>query len=56
VGEPPEVVAALRSDYYAARAREYVREWLHSDPAPTAEHRRELAALLADGGTDATAA
>lgn len=53
-GEPAEVVKALRRDYYAARAADYLREWLASDPAPTPEHRRELAALLAgDEGDDA---
>jgi hypothetical protein len=53
VGEPPEIIKQLRRDYYASRARDYVREWLASEPAPTAEHRRELAALLAEGGADA---
>ena len=52
---PPEVVEALRSDYYAARARDYIREWLTSDPAPTAAHRAEVASLLLDGAADAAA-
>jgi hypothetical protein len=55
-GEPPEVIISLRADYYAARAREYVRDWLASDPAPTSEHRRELADLLVGGEADGTAA
>jgi hypothetical protein len=54
-GEPPEVVEALRRDYYAARARDYIREWISSDPAPTPAQRRELATLLAGGGVDAAA-
>jgi len=52
-GEPPEVIEALRRDYYASRARDYIREWITSDPAPTAAQRCELASLLADGEADA---
>jgi hypothetical protein len=55
MGESPGVIDALRRDYYAARACDYIREWLHSDPAPTPEHRAELAALLMDGAADAAA-
>jgi hypothetical protein len=51
-GAPPETVASLRRDYYAARAHDYLRDWLASDPSPTAEHRAELAALLAGGDAD----
>ena len=54
-GEPEDVIEALRRDYYAARCRDYLREWLASDPAPTPDQRRELAALLA-GEADADAA
>ena len=49
-GEPPETIAALRRDYYASRARDYLRDWLASDPAPTPAQRRELADLLVEGG------
>jgi hypothetical protein len=52
-GAPPETLESLRRDYRASRAAERLREWLASEPAPTAEQRRELAALLADGGADA---
>lgn len=55
LGEPAEVITSLRRDYYASRARDYLREWLASDPAPTPEQRRELASLLVGGGTDADA-
>ncbi len=49
-GEPPETIAALRRDYYASRARDYLRDWIASDPAPTPAQRRELADLLVEGG------
>lgn len=49
-GAPAEAIESLRRDYYAARAAEYVREWLQSDPVPTTEQRAELAALLVQGG------
>lgn len=55
LGEAAEVIEDLRRDYYASRARDYLREWLQSDPAPTAERRAELAALLLDGVADASA-
>ena len=49
-GEPDEIVIELRRRYYAARARDYLRDWITSDPAPTADQRRELAELLVGGG------
>jgi hypothetical protein len=49
-GESPETIQALRRDYYASRARDYLRDWLAGDPAPTPAQRRELADLLAKGG------
>ena len=49
-GDPPETLEALRRDYYAARAHDYVRDWIASDPAPTSAQRRELADLLVKGG------
>jgi len=49
-GEPDEIVIELRRRYYAARARDYLRDWITSDPAPTAAQRRELAELLVGGG------
>jgi hypothetical protein len=52
-GEPADVITDLRRDYYASRARDYIREWITSDPAPTAAQRCELASLLADGEADA---
>jgi hypothetical protein len=55
-GEPPEIVDGHRRDYYAARARDYLREWLASDPAPTPGQRRELAELLLDEGGASVAA
>lgn len=55
-GEPPQVIEQLRGSYYAARAHAYVRDWLAGDPAPTAEQRREVAALLVGGEADGTAA
>jgi hypothetical protein len=51
----PEVIEALRADYYASRARDYVRDWLTSDPAPTAAHRAQVASLLLAGSADAAA-
>jgi hypothetical protein len=56
IGEAAEVVTELPRDYYAARAYQTVRGWLSSDPAPTPEHRREVAALLAGGEADGTPA
>jgi hypothetical protein len=35
-GESPEIITELRRAYYASRARDYLREWLASDPAPDA--------------------
>lgn len=55
MGVQPEVIEAMRADYYAARAHDYLRDWLASDPRPTTAHRAELAALLLDGGADAAA-
>ena len=55
MGEPPEVIDDLRRDYYASRARDYVREWLQSDPSPTDDQRQELAALVLQGGASAAA-
>jgi hypothetical protein len=52
-GAPPERITELQRDYYASRARDYLREYLASDPAPTPEQRRELAELLVGGGADA---
>ena len=49
-GESPETLESLRREYYAARAHDYVRDWISSDPAPTPAQRRELAALLVRGG------
>lgn len=55
-GEPDATITRLRQDYYAARVHADLREWLSSDPAPTSEHRKELAALLlGEGVTGATA-
>lgn len=54
-GEPADVITDLRRDYYAARARDYIREWITSDPAPTPAQRRELAALLQGGDADVAA-
>jgi hypothetical protein len=34
-GESPETLESLRRDYYASRARAYLRDWLAGDPAPT---------------------
>ena len=49
-GEPPETLTELRRDYYPARAAQYVRDWISSDPSPTPAQRRELADLLVKGG------
>jgi hypothetical protein len=49
-GESPEIIQRLRRDYYAARAHDYLRDWLAGDPAPTPAQRRELADLLVKGG------
>jgi hypothetical protein len=56
LGASPEVLQSLRADYYAARARDYLREYLAGDPAPRPEHRRELAVMLAGGEANGTAA
>jgi hypothetical protein len=53
--EPPEVIAELRRSYHAAKIRDVLLSWMASDPAPTSAQRAELAALLLDGGADATA-
>jgi hypothetical protein len=55
-GASAEALDSLRRDYHAARQAERLREWLASDPAPSPEHRAELAALLVGGDADATAA
>lgn len=55
-GAPPETVASLRRDYHAARARDYMLGWLTGDHAPTADQRRELAALLLGEGGGSVAA
>ena len=55
-GASPETVASLRRDYHAARARDYLRDWLAGDYAPTADQRRELAELLLDEGGASVAA
>jgi hypothetical protein len=52
-GAPPEFIESLRRDYYASRARDYLRDWIASDPAPTSAQRRELAALLVGGDVNA---
>ena len=49
-GAPPETLEGLRREYYASRARDYLRDWLAGDPAPTPAQRRELADLLVKGG------
>ncbi len=49
-GESDQTIAQLRQQYYAARAHEYVRDWLSSDAAPTSAQRRELADLILSGG------
>jgi hypothetical protein len=54
-GAAAEDLAALRRCYYAARARDYLRTWLESDPAPSPEHRAALAEMLLAGGADAAA-
>ena len=56
VGRPAEVIEDLRREYYASRARDYLRDWLSSDPVPTPEQRQELATLLVGGDADAAAA
>lgn len=53
--EHPETLESLRREYYASRARDYLRDWIAGDPAPTPAQRRELAALLVGGGADAAA-
>jgi hypothetical protein len=53
-GAPPETIESLRRDYYASRARDYLRDWLAGDPAPTAAQRRELADMLVRGGDHVT--
>lgn len=55
LGEPAPVIESLRRDYYASRARDYLRDYLRAEPVPTAERRLELAALLTDGGADEAA-
>jgi len=45
-GKPPELIESLRREYYASRARDYLRALLASDQPPTAEQRAELAAVL----------
>jgi hypothetical protein len=52
-GAPPETLESLRREYYASRARDYLRDWLAGDPAPTSAQRRELAALLVGGDVNA---
>lgn len=54
-GAPPDQVAEWRRTYRAAKAAKHLRELLASDLPPTAEQRRELAAILLGGG-DADAA
>jgi hypothetical protein len=54
-GEPAEIISELRGEYYASRARDYLRDWLAGDPAPTPAHRRELADMLVQGGDHVTA-
>lgn len=55
-GKPAEYIEELRRAYYASRARDYLREWLAGDPAPTPDQRQELAALLlGQGGASAAA-
>jgi hypothetical protein len=49
-GAAPEVLDSLRRDYYASRARDYLRDWLAGEPAPTPAQRRELADMLVKGG------
>lgn len=49
-GAPPETIDSLRREYYASRARDYLRDWLAGDPAPTAAQRRELADMLVTDG------
>lgn len=48
-GQPAEVIEELRSEYYASKTRDYLREWLAGDPAPTLAQRRELADMLVGG-------
>jgi len=52
-GATPETLEALRREYYAARAHDYLRDYLAGDPAPTPAQRRELAALLVGGDVNA---
>lgn len=49
-GAAPETLEGLRREYYASRARDYLRDWLAGDPAPTPAQRRELADMLVKGG------
>ncbi len=55
-GASDEVIESLRREYYASRARDYLRDWLAGNPAPTTAQRRELADLLVKGGDHVTAA
>ena len=55
LGDAADIIEGLRRDYYAARARDYLREWLRTEPVPTSEHRTALAALLLDGVADEAA-
>jgi len=48
-GAPPGQVDELRRTYRAARAAQGLRDLLASDLPPTAEQRRELAAILLEG-------
>jgi len=52
-GASPETLESLRREYYASRARDYLRDWIASDPAPTPAQRHELAALLVGGDVNA---
>jgi hypothetical protein len=54
-GDPAEVIEELRREYYASRARDYLRDWLAGDSAPTPAQRRELADMLVKGGDYAAA-
>ena len=54
-GAPDDVIESLRREYYAARAHDYLRDWLAGEPAPTPARRRELADLLVKGGDYVTA-
>jgi hypothetical protein len=53
-GDPPDRIAELRAQYYAARARDYLSGLIDADRL-LPEHRIQLAELLTGGDRDAAA-